>query len=45
MILLYAINAYRRGANRAWLAVYLLGMLVWVNSLGSFPVGLLLLGI
>ncbi len=45
MIFLYAIYAYRRGANRAWLAVFPLGMLVWVNSHGSFLVGLLLLGI
>jgi len=44
-VFLYAIYAARRGANRAWLAVFPLGMLVWVNSHGSFPVGLLLLGI
>jgi hypothetical protein len=44
-IFLYAIFAYRRGTNRAWLAVFPLGMLVWVNSHGSFPIGLLLIGI
>ncbi len=44
-IFLYAIYAYRRTPKFKWLLVFPLGMLVWVNSHGSFPVGLLLLGI
>ena len=44
-IFVYAIYAYQRGANRLWLWTFPLGMLFWVNSHGSFPIGLLLLGI
>lgn len=44
-IFLYAIYAYRRDTKRIWLALFPMGMLIWVNSHGSFPVGLLLLGI
>jgi hypothetical protein len=44
-IFMYAIYAYRRGANRNWLWTFPLGMLIWVNSHGSFPIGLLLLSI
>lgn len=42
---LYAIYAYRRNPGTKWLAVFLIGMLVWVNSHGSFPIGFILLGI
>jgi hypothetical protein len=44
-IFLYSIYAYRRRPNPAWLAVFPVGMLVWVNSHGSFPIGLVLIGI
>ena len=44
-IFLYGIYAYRRQPRLRWLLVFPIGMLVWVNSHGSFPVGLLLLGI
>ena len=44
-LFLYAIHAYRQGANKVWLLVFPLGMLIWVNSHGSFPVGLVLIGI
>ena len=44
-IFLYVIHRYRRQPNPLWLAVFPVGMLVWVNSHGSFPIGLLLLGI
>ncbi len=43
VIYLYAIDTYRRRTNRVWLWIFPLGMLVWVNSHGSFPIGLLLL--
>ena len=42
---LYAIYAYRRNPGTKWLAVFPIGMLVWVNSHGSFPIGFILLGI
>ena len=44
-IFLYTIQRYRRSSNPLLLAVFPVGMLVWVNSHGSFPIGLLLLGI
>ena len=44
-LFLLAIYSYRRQPNNGWFAVFLLGMLVWVNSHGSFPVGLLMIGI
>lgn len=44
-IFLYGIYAYRRQHKLRWLLVFPVGMLVWVNSHGSFPIGLLLLGI
>jgi len=44
-IFLYTIQRYRRNPNPLLLAVFPVGMLVWVNSHGSFPVGLMLLGI
>ncbi len=31
--------------NHHWLAVFPLGMLIWVNSHGTFPIGFLLLGV
>jgi len=44
-IFLYTIQRYRSTSNPLLLAVLPVGMLVWVNSHGSFPVGLMLLGI
>ena len=44
-IFLYTIQRYRSNSNPLLLAVLPVGMLVWVNSHGSFPVGMLLLGI
>jgi hypothetical protein len=31
--------------NRRWLAVFPIGMLIWINSHGTFPIGFLLLGL
>ena len=45
VIFLVAIYAYRYKSKYAWLAVFPLGMLVWVNSHGSFVIGLVLIGI
>ena len=42
---LMAIYKYRQNRNRLWLFVFPLGMLVWVNSHGTFLIGLVLLGI
>jgi hypothetical protein len=44
-IFLYAIYAYRRRPNPLWLPIFPMGMLIWVNSHGTFPIGLLMLGI
>lgn len=51
-VFLYAIYLFRRKPmeaapkmSRAWLAVFPLGTIVWVNSHGSFPIGLALIGI
>jgi hypothetical protein len=44
-IFLYAIQRYRYAPNPLLLAIFPVGMLVWVNSHGSFPIGLILLGI
>ncbi|MFZ6027523.1 MAG: hypothetical protein ACOYYS_07380 [Chloroflexota bacterium] len=43
-LFLWAIDALQYGGRRAWLLVFPLGMLVWVNSHGSFVMGLALLG-
>jgi len=42
---LWVIGRYRRQPDRKWLAVFPLGMLVWVNSHGTFPLGLGLIGL
>ena len=44
-IFLVAIYSYRNTKKYPWLAVFPLGMLVWVNSHGSFIIGLALIGI
>ncbi len=42
---LWAIYELRRRPRAGWYAVFPLGMLVWVNSHGSFVMGLLMIGI
>ncbi len=44
-LFLDAIDAYRYKPCRWLLALFPAGMLIWVNSHGSFPIGLLLLGL
>ena len=44
-LFLWVIGRYRRQPDRKWLAVFPLGMLVWVNSHGTFPLGLGLIGL
>ncbi len=36
---------YRSSARARWLALWPLGMLLWVNGHGSFPIGLVLVGL
>lgn len=45
MIFLYAIYAYRLRPNLAWLILFPVVMLVWVNSHGTFVIGIVLIGI
>ena len=45
VIYLLAIYAYRVKPRIGWLFVFPVGMLVWVNSHGSFVIGLVLIGI
>lgn len=45
MIFLYAIYAYRMRPNFAWLILFPILMLVWVNSHGTFVIGIVLIGI
>ena len=42
---LLAIYEYRENRQRGWLLVFPLGMLVWVNSHGTFFIGLVLMAI
>lgn len=44
-LFLNTIDAHRRQSRRWLLALFPIGMVVWVNSHGSFPIGLLLLGL
>lgn len=44
-IFLQAIYALRGGRGRRWLLVFPAGMLVWVNSHGSFIIGLVVIGL
>ena len=43
-LFLLAIHEYRQTRRRIWLLVFPLGMIVWVNSHGTFPLGLFLIG-
>jgi hypothetical protein len=45
VLYLIGIYEYRRKPHYAWLAIFPLGMILWANSHGSFPIGLVLLGI
>lgn len=45
VLYLIGIYGYRKKPYPAWIAIFPLGMLVWANSHGSFPIGLVLLGI
>jgi len=44
-LFLLAIYEYRRRPRKGWLLVFPAAMLVWANSHGSFPIGLVLLGL
>jgi len=44
-LFLLAVDAYRRQPRRGLLVVFPLGMALWVNCHGSFPLGLLLIGL
>jgi len=44
-IFLLAMVQYDQTHRRGWLAVFPVGMLIWVNSHGTFPLGLLLIGL
>lgn len=43
--LLLSIRAYRQRSHRYLLAAFPLGLALWVNCHGSFPIGLLLIGL
>jgi hypothetical protein len=43
-LFLLAIHEYRQTRQRIWLLAFPLGMIVWVNSHGTFPLGLFLIG-
>jgi hypothetical protein len=45
VLFLLAIFSFRRSQKYRWLLIFPLGMLVWVNSHGSFIIGLLLIGL
>ena len=44
-IFLLAMYQYDQTRRRRWLAVFPVGMVFWVNSHGTFPLGLLLIGL
>lgn len=45
VIFLYAIYAYQRKPKFIWLLVFPFGMIVWVNSHGTYIIGIVLIGI
>jgi hypothetical protein len=44
-IILWGIYEYRLRGRRRWFILFPAAMIVWVNSHGSFPIGLVLLGV
>lgn len=44
-LILFAINRVRLAHSKAWLVVIPLSMVLWVNSHGTFPIGLAMLGV
>ena len=44
-LLLLAINRYRTTGHKGWLTALPLGMALWSNCHGSFPIGLILIGL
>ena len=44
-VFVFLIHYIRSGGKRGWAAAFPLGMLLWVNSHGSFALGLLLIGL
>jgi hypothetical protein len=45
ILFLYGIYSYRIRSEWGWLVIFPIGMLLWVNSHGSFVIGLVLTGI
>ena len=45
VLFLVAISSYRRTGKKTWLIIPPLGMLLWVNSHGSFVIGLVIIGV
>ncbi len=44
-LFLMGVYEYRRLAHPGWLVVFPLGMVIWINSHGSFPIGFAMIGI
>ena len=44
VLILVGIYEFRRTKKKAWILLFPLAMLIWANSHGSFPIGLVLLG-
>jgi hypothetical protein len=44
-LFIFVIQLLRNGASKRWGIVFPLGMLLWVNSHGTFPLGLILIGL
>lgn len=44
-LFLWAIDRYRTKPHWGWMVIFPIGMIIWVNSHGTFPLGFILLGI
>jgi len=44
-LIIFGITKYRQTGNRKWFVLFPLTMALWVNSHGSFPIGLAMIGI